>query len=310
MSAARPEEEETAQPGRILPGKRAGGARPPPGDAEAAPEPAPEPEFHVESPGAVEPEALDPGALDAGALEEVPGARSEDPDAVLLHKDSPLPSRDELRAALAWAFEREEAPEALLDRFAHHAELVLRGNQRMNLTAIVDCREVAAKHYLDSWRATRLLPLVGRGILDLGTGAGFPGIPVGMGEPQARVVVLDSTRKRIDFVTECLRELELGNVSAVWDRAEEHLARHRYDIVLVRAVSSVRENVRLLRKVKHSHKDLVMLKGSSWSREVRAAEREAERLGFHLDTVWEHDLPGEMGKRAILVYRAPGGQGA
>jgi hypothetical protein len=72
----------------------------------------------------------------------------------------------------------------------------------------------------------------------------------------------------------------------------------------------VRENVRLLRKVRHSHKDLVMLKGPSWGREVRAGEREAERLGFRLDTVWEHKLPGEMGSRAILVYRAPGGHGS
>jgi 16S rRNA G527 N7-methylase RsmG len=75
----------------------------------------------------------------------------------------------------------------------------------------------------------------------------------------------------------------------------------------MRAISSVRENVRLLRKVKHSLKDLVLLKGPSWSREARAAEREAERLGFRLDTVWEHELPGELGQRAILVYRAPGG---
>ena len=71
----------------------------------------------------------------------------------------------------------------------------------------------------------------------------------------------------------------------------------------------MRENVRTLRKVRHALKDLVMLKGPSWSREVRAAEREAERLGFKLDTVCEHRLPGEMGERAVLIYRAPGGQG-
>jgi 16S rRNA (guanine527-N7)-methyltransferase len=186
---------------------------------------------------------------------------------------------------------------------------VLDGNRRMNLTAIVEPREVAAKHYLDSWRVTRLLPLLGRTVLDLGTGAGFPGVPVALAEPQAKVVLLDSTRKRIDFVKESLAALGLTRASATWERAEDHLARNRYDMVLVRAVSSVRENVRLLRKVKHSHKDLLMLKGASWSREVRAAEREAERLGFRLDTVWEHKLPGEMGDRAILVYRAPGGQG-
>jgi 16S rRNA (guanine527-N7)-methyltransferase len=150
---------------------------------------------------------------------------------------------------------------------------------------------------------------MGRTVLDLGTGAGFPGVPVALAEPQAKVVLLDSTKKRIDFVNESLAALDMSRASATWERAEEHLARHRYDMLMVRAVSSVRENVRLLRKVKHSHKDLVMLKGASWSREVRAAEREAERLGFRLDTVWEHKLPGDMGARAILVYRAPGGQG-
>jgi 16S rRNA G527 N7-methylase RsmG len=93
------------------------------------------------------------------------------------------------------------------------------------------------------------------------------------------------------------------------DRAEEYLARNRHDVAIMRALSSVRENVRLLRKVRHSIKDLVMLKGPSWSREVRAGEREAERLGFRLDTVWEHELPDGLGQRAVLVYAAPGGQG-
>jgi 16S rRNA (guanine527-N7)-methyltransferase len=233
-----------------------------------------------------------------------------DPDAVLAHAGTAAPSLDELRSALDWAFQGEEgvAP-ALLDRYARHAELVLEGNRVMNLTSVVEAREVAAKHYLDSWRASRLTPLVGRSVLDLGCGAGFPGVPIALAEPQARVCLLDSTRKRCEFVEGALAALDIANASAVWGRGEEHLARHKYDIVMMRALSSVRENVRLLRKVKHSHKDLVMLKGPAWSREVRAAEREAERLGFRLDTVWEHELPGGMGSRAILVYRAPGGHG-
>ena len=238
-----------------------------------------------------------------------PARKDEDPDQVLAHAETPVPSLDEVRAALGWAFEGEEITPATLDRFARHALMVLAGNRRMNLTAIVDPKEVAAKHYLDSWRVTRLMPLLARSVLDLGTGAGFPGFPVALTEPKVRMCLLDSTHKRIDFVQECIDAFALENASAVCDRAEEHLARNRYDIVLVRAVSSVRENVRLLRKVRHSLKDLVMLKGPSWSREARAAEREAERLGFRLDTVWEHKLPGEMGDRAFLVYRAPGGHG-
>ncbi len=276
------------------------------------------------SAGQPEPEPSDvPRAPDTGAgaaklgksppagddIEAALPTPSDDPDAVLAHAHTPVPSLDELRGAMQWAFENEDITPAVLDRFAEHARLVLAGNQRMNLTAIVEPREVAAKHYLDSWRATRLLPLMGRKVLDLGTGAGFPGVPVALAEPNATVVLLDSTKKRIDFVKETLAALGIKNATATWERAEDHLARNRYDMLLLRAVSSVRENVRLLRKVKHSHKELLMLKGASWSREVRAAEREAERLGFRLDTVWEHKLPGDLGARAILVYRAPGGQG-
>lgn len=223
--------------------------------------------------------------------------------------DTPIPTLAELRAAMDWAFTGEEITPALLDMFAAHALKLLETNRELNLTGIVDPREVAAKHYLDSWRVTRLVPLYGKRVLDIGTGAGFPGFPVAAGEREARVTMLDSTQKRVNFVEACIRQFALSNATAVWARAEEHLARNSYDVVLVRAVSSVRENVRLLRKVRHSHKDLVMLKGPSWSREVRAGEREAERLGFKLDTVLEHKLPGEMGERALLVYRAPGGQG-
>jgi 16S rRNA (guanine527-N7)-methyltransferase len=236
-------------------------------------------------------------------------AADGDGDDLAGRPDTPIPTIEALLEALEWAFRGEEIAPAVLQQFARHALMMLEANRHVNLTAVVEPREVAAKHYLDSWRVTRQVPLVGRRVLDLGSGAGFPGIPVAMTEPEARVTLLDSTQKRANFLVECIQKLDLKNVNAVWDRAEEHLARNSYDVVMMRAVSSVRENVRTLRKVRHSHKDLVMLKGPSWSREVRAGEREAERLGFRLDTVWEHKLPEEMGERAILVYRAPGAQG-
>ena len=237
------------------------------------------------------------------------GTPTAEDDDLAGRPDTPVPSLDELSAALAWAFNGEEITPAVLEQFARHARMMLEANRVVNLTAIVDPREVAAKHYLDCWRVTRQLPQYGRRVLDLGSGAGFPGIPVAITEADARVTLLDSTQKRVDFLARAVSALDLKNATAVCDRAEEHLARNNYDVVMIRAVSSVRENVRTLRKVRHSHKDLVMLKGPSWSREVRAGEREAERLGFRLDTVWEHKLPEEMGERAILVYRAPGAQG-
>ena len=221
----------------------------------------------------------------------------------------PLPSLDELAAALAWAFTGEEVPPGYLERCAEHALLVQTKNRVMNLTKIVTPRDIAAKHYLDCFRAARFLPLMGRAILDVGSGAGYPGIPIALQEPNTRVVLLDSTQKKAEFLKESIATMKLTNVKAFGERAEDHLIKNHYDVVVMRAVSSVRENVRTLRMVRHSLRDLVMLKGPSWSREVKAGEREAERLGFKLDTVWEYALPEEIGKRAVLVYRAPGGQG-
>lgn len=223
--------------------------------------------------------------------------------------DVPAPPVKSLRKALDRAFEGEDVTPELLERYAEHAHRLLDHNRRVNLTAILDPKEVAAQHYFDSWRLTQYYPFVGRRFVDLGSGGGFPGIPLAMAEPNALFVLIESTRKKADFIQACIDELKIKNAKAHWGRAEEWLARERCDVVLIRAVSSVRENVRTLRKVRHSLKDLIMYKGPSWSREVRAGEREAERLGFHMDTVWEYNLPEEQGKRAILVYRAPGGQG-
>ena len=222
----------------------------------------------------------------------------------------PVPTKKKIADAMNAAFEGQEfLEEGLVDRYTEHAMLLLKENQKVNLTAITDPEEMAAKHYFDSWYLALMMPLMGRRVLDLGTGAGFPGIPLALAEDAAKFTVCDSTEKKITFVQSCIDKMKIKNATAVCERAEDHLVKQSYDVVLVRAVSSVRENVRLLRKVRHSLKDFVMFKGASWSREVRAGEREAERLGFSLDTVWEYELPNEMGKRAILVYRAPGGQG-
>lgn len=220
--------------------------------------------------------------------------------------DTPAPPKKKIRDALAWAFDKEDIEESVLDRFADHAHLMLEWNRKVHLTSSLDLKEIAAKDYLDCWRITRMASLVGKTILDLGTGPGFPGLPLALAEPHCKVILVDARKRKTDFLQHVIETLGVKNATAVWGRAEEFLETTRVDMVVARAISSVRENVRTLRKVRHSVKDLLMLKGHSWSREVRAGEREAERLGFILDTVWEHELPEEMGKRAILVYRAPG----
>jgi 16S rRNA (guanine527-N7)-methyltransferase len=236
--------------------------------------------------------------------------KGSDEDEEIEHPNTPIPTQKVMRAALDHAFAgQDDIDDRLLDLFTDHAIALLEANRLMNVTSIIDPAEIAVKHYLDSWRVTRMIPLVARRILDLGSGGGFPGLPVAMAEPDCSMILCEAIGKKAKFLEEVVKKLGLKNVRVVHMRAEEYLATERVDLVLIRAVSSARENVRTLRKVRHSIKDVVMLKGNSWGREVRAAEREAERLGFKLDTVMEHELPEEMGKRALVVYRAPGGEG-
>ena len=236
--------------------------------------------------------------------------KGSDEDEPIEHPDTPIPTKKKMRSALDKAFAgQDDVDDRLLGLMTEHAIALLETNRQMNLTAILDPKEIAIKHFLDSWRVTRMVPLVARRILDLGSGGGFPGLPIAMAEPDCSMILCESIGKKARFLEELVAKLGLKNVRVVHARAEEYLINERVDLVVCRAVSSVRENIRTLRKVRHSVKDVAMLKGNSWGREVRAAEREAERLGFTLDTVMEHELPEEMGKRAVVVYRAPGGEG-
>jgi 16S rRNA (guanine527-N7)-methyltransferase len=234
----------------------------------------------------------------------------EDEDETPDHPNTPVPSKKVMLNAMEWAFSGEDnVPEGMLERFATHAILLLKTNRELNLTSVLDPKEVAAKHYLDSWRLTKLLPLMAKTVLDFGSGGGFPGIPLAIAEPELSMVLCESRKMKAAYLEQAIKQTGLTNTRVVHDRGEDWLVDEKVNMVLIRNVSSVRENIRTLRKVRHSMRDVVMLKGNSWSRELRAAEREAERLGFRLDTVWEHDLPGEMGDRVVLVYRAPGGMG-
>ena len=224
--------------------------------------------------------------------------------------EGPLPSRKQIMSALVGAFaEEKDVPPDYLERCADHAELLLDWNQRVNLTAITSPQDMAVKHYLDCWKAARLLPLLGRKVLDLGSGGGFPGIPLALAEPNCSVTLCESRGRRVRFLETAVESMGISNASVVEARGEDYLGGDGVDVVVTRALSSVRETVRLLRKVRQRFSELILLKGASWSREVKAGEREAQRLGFHFDTVLEYELPGAAGKRAVLIYRAPGGAG-
>ncbi len=133
-----------------------------------------------------------------------------------------------------------------LSLFEKYTELLLEWNEKINLTAITEKDEIYKKHYLDSVSLVKViedLSVKDYSILDLGTGAGFPGIPLKIVFPNLHITLVDSLNKRVDFLNLVIKELGLENIQAIHSRAED-LAhdiefREQYDIVVSRAVANL-----------------------------------------------------------------------
>ena len=123
--------------------------------------------------------------------------------------------------------------------FEQYSDLLLEWNQKFNLTAITDKDEIEEKHFIDSISLIRFYDLKNKTLLDVGSGAGFPGIPLAIIEPSLKVTLLEPTGKRVKFLLEVVKELRLDNVEVIQGRAEELGTREKYDIVTARAVKEL-----------------------------------------------------------------------
>ena len=122
--------------------------------------------------------------------------------------------------------------------FNRYAEMLRERNEKINLTAITEPEEVKVKHFLDSCSAAELLP-EGASVLDIGSGAGFPGLPLKIVRPDLTVTLLDSVNKKVAFVSDVVAELKLSGVTAVHARIEDFPHKGEYDAVVSRAVAEL-----------------------------------------------------------------------
>ena len=190
-----------------------------------------------------------------------------------------------------------------IDRLCRFGQLLLKQNQVMNLTAITEPTAVARLHFLDSLALLREEALAGKTLIDIGCGAGFPGVPLAIAEPALRVTLLDSLQKRVNWLKTILPELGV-DATCVAARAEEYVAEHReaYDVATSRAVARLNILSELcLPYVKVGGKFLA-LKGAMAQAEADEAKTAIEALGGRLSEIREYPV-GEAIHRIVVVEK-------
>ena len=191
-------------------------------------------------------------------------------------------------------------------QFSVYNEMLLDWNTRMNLTALTAPEDVAVKHIIDSLTAYDAALFDGaRTLIDVGTGAGLPGIPLAVYAPHLTVTLLDSLNKRVRFLMEVTAAMGLPNVRCIHARAEEaaRTAEHRaaYDIAVSRAVARLPVLLEYALPFVRVGGTLLALKGRAYAEEQKEARRAAEVLGGGRITARPVHLPGLDDVRAILT---------
>ena len=180
--------------------------------------------------------------------------------------------------------------EQQFDIFLQYYELLISWNEKINLTAITAFDEVLSKHFLDSLSIIKIIDLNNQSsLIDIGTGAGFPGIPLKIMYPHLKITLLDSLQKRILFLNTVIEQLHLDNIETIHGRAEDlakpNQYREQYDICVSRAVSNLSSLSELCLPFVKVGGYFIPYKSDKAQEEMQNAKKAIEILGGEIDRV-------------------------
>jgi 16S rRNA (guanine527-N7)-methyltransferase len=194
----------------------------------------------------------------------------------------------------------------MLEQFESYYHILVEWNQVMNLTTITEYEEVYVKHFMDSLSIAKVMDMSKiTSMIDIGTGAGFPGIPIKIVFPEIKVTLLDSLNKRVKFLNTVIDELGLENITAIHGRAEDFARqgeyREQYDLSVSRAVANLATLSEYCLPYTKIGGNFVSYKSGSINEELAQSEKAIKILGGKVENNILFELPGTDIKRSFVV---------
>ena len=191
------------------------------------------------------------------------------------------------------------------EKCAVYAARLVEWNQKMNLTAITDPEGMLIKHYLDSLTAVPCLPAGAKTLIDVGTGAGFPGMVLRILEPDFDLTLLDSLGKRVDWLRETCDDMGLSRVTCVHARAEEFAGEHRqaYDMATSRAVAALPLLSELALPLVKVGGCFLAMKSVDSDAEIDSARGAIGQLGGKIEAIRDYTIPGTDVTHRVVIIR-------
>ena len=198
-----------------------------------------------------------------------------------------------------------ELPEAIQDRLCAFGHAMVKQNEVMNLTGITEPDQVAKLHLIDSLTVLKCGDLKGKSLIDVGCGAGFPGVPTAIACPEAKVTLLDSLAKRMNWLETVLPQLGVQNAECVTARAEEAIATRResYDYATSRAVARLNILLELTAPYVKVGGAVLALKGSAAREELEEAKSAVSKLGLQVEAVKDFTVDQDTVHTVIVLRK-------